>query len=69
MKQTASKPSQKLLVSLSPLDPGGQDAVVQECLPDLIGESSVNASLAVEGGRVAPRAVLDQIGYHGEVAA
>ena len=67
--QAAFEPSQKFLVSLPPLDPRSQDAVVLERLPDLIGECAVNASLAVERRRVAAGAVFDQIRHDVEVAA
>lgn len=49
------------MISLSTFDPRGKDAVVLERFPDLFGERAVNASLAVEGGRVTAGAVLDQV--------
>ena len=51
------------------LHPGSEDAVVEKRFPDLIRQSSVNASLAVERRRVASRAVLNQVVHNVQVAA
>ena len=55
------------MITFSTLDPGGEDAVILKRFPDLFGERAVNASLAVEGGRVTAGTILDQVYDDGQM--